>query len=364
MLHHIAMDEWSDRPLLRDLTPPTRTARRRRARLGAAAGAVRGLRPLAARLLGDAGRPGQQARRQLAYWQRALAGLPDEIPLPADRPRPAAPTVTAAGTVRRRPCRAAELIDPLRELAGPSPAQPVHGAARRAGRAAVPARRGHRRPDRHARSPGRTDAALDDLVGFFVNTLVLRTDLSGDPTFTELLGRVRERRPGRLRARQDVPFDRLVEAGQPAAQLGRNPLFQVMIGYLHRGRRRDTAAGPAHGVTAGVALADPKVDLNFTFVDAGPRRRSRSPGVRRRPASTARPRSAAATASRAAGRLAADPDCRSAGPALLAAASATSSRGWTARAGRGTRRPPATSLFAARARGTRRRPPACPAAVR
>ncbi|WP_019870466.1 non-ribosomal peptide synthetase [Salinispora oceanensis] len=250
-LHHVAFDAWSMDLFMRDL----RTAY----------AAIRGGAdvPLAPPTVQYADFAAWQRSReaelgdQLDYWRERLTGL-DPVELPTDRPRPAVRD-PRGGTVSVDVPD--ELAAGLHELAG------RHGATLfmtlLAGFQVLLARYTGR-TDLAVGTPvaGRTRPETEELLGFFVNTLVLRHDLSGNPTFVELLDQVRRSSLDAF-ANQDVPFEHLVDALAANRDMSRNPLFQIMFELAHLDQFPTTLGEAAiEPVHAGVPVA--KFDLTLT----------------------------------------------------------------------------------------------------
>ncbi|MFC9898430.1 amino acid adenylation domain-containing protein [Nocardia sp. NPDC127579] len=225
-LHHIAADGWSLTPLTRDLAT---------AYVARHAGSRPAWTPLPVQysdfglwqreVLGDQNDPESIASRQLAYWRTALAGIPEELPLPYDRPRPATPGYEAGTVAFTVPEPMQQALAELAREQGVSLFMVLRSALAVLLRCVTGGR------DIVIGTPiaGRTDAQLDELVGMFVNTLVLRSEVDPDHSFAALL---RADRDTELAAMEhaDLPFERIVEElGKQVRSTSRPPLFQVAL---------------------------------------------------------------------------------------------------------------------------------------
>ncbi|WP_330250531.1 non-ribosomal peptide synthase/polyketide synthase [Nocardia sp. NBC_00565] len=240
-IHHISADGWSIAPLTRDLMAAY-AARR--------AGHEPGWAPLPVQYadytrwqretLGAEDDPESLIAEQIRYWAAELAGVPDVLTLPADRPRPAIATGRGARHVFIIDAATHRRLRGVAAAANASLFMVLHAAlatllAKLAGQ-----------QDIAIGTPiaGRGDQALDELVGMFVNTLVLRTELPAELSFADLLSGVRDA-DLRAFAHADVPFERLVEVLRPERSAARHPLFQVMLDFQNTGRTSLELAGLA-----------------------------------------------------------------------------------------------------------------------
>ena len=247
VLHHIAFDGWSLTPMFRDVGEAYRARR---------AGRSPGWAPLAVQYvdytlwqrehLGELGDPASAIATQLAFWEQTLAGLPERLALPADRPYPLAADYRGALV---EVTWSAELQQQVRNIARQYNATSF--MVLQAALAVVLAKISASTDVAVGISiAGRRDPALDELVGFFANTLVLRVDVAGDPSVAELLAQVQQRSLAAYE-HQDVPFEVLVERLNPTRSLTHQPLVQVMFTW---------ANFPGQGTNpAGLPLADLQV---------------------------------------------------------------------------------------------------------
>ncbi|MBS4729809.1 amino acid adenylation domain-containing protein [Mycobacterium sp. SM1] len=262
VIHHIAADGWSLRPLVRDLGV---------AYASRCEGRAPDWEPLAVQYadytlwqreqLGDLEDGGSRIAAQLAYWEQALAGLPERVVLPTDRPYPAVADQRGASVPVDWPAGLQRQIARLAREHNATGFMVVQAAL------AVLLGKLGAGSDVAVGFPiaGRGDPALDELVGFFVNTLVLRVDLGGNPTVGELLGRVRARSLAAYE-HQDVPFEVLVERLNPTRSLAHHPLVQVMLAWQDS-QPPLPALGDVQVTPLGVDTGTARMDLVFNVAE-------------------------------------------------------------------------------------------------
>ncbi|HEY0022716.1 MAG TPA: non-ribosomal peptide synthase/polyketide synthase [Longimicrobium sp.] len=254
-MHHIVSDEWSSGVLFRELSALYAAYRE---------GGESPLPELAVQYADYAAwqreqLAGETLDRQLAYWKEHLAGAPGLLELPTDHPRPAVQTFRGASVpVELSP----ELLAGLQAL-GRGEGATLYMTLLAAFQVLLGKYAGSDDVVVGSAIAGRTRAEVEALIGFFVNTLVLCTDLSGDPSFRELLGRVREATLGAYE-HQEVPFERLVAELRPERSLSHSPLFQVVF-TLQDGEGAGAALPGLRVSTVAAAREIAKFDLSLTL---------------------------------------------------------------------------------------------------
>ncbi|MBE1160651.1 non-ribosomal peptide synthetase [Dyella acidiphila] len=262
LLHHIAGDGWSLPPLFGDLA---------QAYAARCAGQAPSLPPLPVQYadyaqwqreqLGDAADPSSLLAQQLGYWQQALHGLPEQLNLPTDRPRPAQASYRGDDVQIELDAQVHQRLLAVAQASQASLFMLLHAAL-----ALLLTRLGAGH-DIVLGTPvsGRNDEALDELVGFFVNMLVLRVDTSGNPRFDALLARARAADLDAY-AHQELPFEQLVDAINPLRSQAQHPLFQVALSSASEDDGELQLAGLAVSQQA-LAFKVAKFDLSFHFTE-------------------------------------------------------------------------------------------------
>lgn len=213
-------------------------------------------------VLGSEDDPQSLISGQVNYWADILAGLPDQLDLPTDRPRPSRQSYQGSSIGFDVPADVHQGLSALAHTHNASLFMVVHAAL------AVLLARLSGTEDIAIGTPvaGRGDAALDDVVGMFVNTLVLRTDIDSGRTFSEQIGRAREVALGAF-GHADLPFERLVEVLNPSRSQARHPLFQVMLSFENLTRTHVDLPGlSVDSVALDAEIA--KFDLQLTVTES------------------------------------------------------------------------------------------------
>ncbi len=174
---------------------------------------------------------GQRLEALLAYWQQRLSRFPHTLDLPTDRPRAALQTTAGAARQFALSTTTTEALDALCRALNVTRFMVVAAALN----VLFYHYTGQEKILLGVPSANRGQPDLEGVIGFFINTLLLATDLSGNPTARELLARVRQS-SFEMFEHQDVPFSHVVEAVQPARDLSRAPLFQVMLVMINFSR--------------------------------------------------------------------------------------------------------------------------------